>query len=325
MRGGRRRADGRARGCASALGLALWSVASGAAGQELETSWCDFTCPAEGLLEGSAPITGDAGVDLLFARILEHLGTAQAHAAALDRDLSYLAESAELAAEDATPTEQLAELFAAAVDAGAGFEATTPSCWLDAAAATEVLAACSRAPSFAPPRCTGRCECVGDAAECTPGDGERCRGRCDGELEPGSASPVCYGIAVAVANMGAHCSPAPLTWTAEGADALDADARARIQRTAPGLAFVIARGQRALRLLTAAETLESLAADAAEAHLAEAVEDANVGEAVNLACALYELQNVSAALAVGTTDLRAALADVTRVLEAAGLGDLGTP
>lgn len=153
------------------LALALGVTALPACEDNPISDVCDLTCPAEGIVDGNASISGLASVDSFFSAVVGFSKASLEIRAAVDAELRAIAVSLELDA-GAGPAEIRAALeakFAASVSGGLKVQ-------------------------YAPPRCTVDAEVAVDAAA-----------KCDAELDPGSATVECKGTCTVDASAEASC------------------------------------------------------------------------------------------------------------------------
>jgi hypothetical protein len=143
---------------------------------------CDISCPAEGIAQGNASISGIAEVDAFFGAVIDVSAAANGISSSLQAQLDAIALSVGL------------EPGAAAADIKAGVEAKLAA-YIDVDAGLKI--------SFQPPRCEASVEVAVAAAAA-----------CDASVDPGSASVECSGGCEVQGGVMASCSAdATLTCT----------------------------------------------------------------------------------------------------------------
>jgi hypothetical protein len=132
---------------------------------------CNLECPAEGILDGNASISGLTTVDSFFSAVVAFNKAALEVQAGVDAELRGIAVSLELdpAAGAADIRGALEAKLKASVDGGLKID-------------------------YAPPRCTVAAEVAVDAAA-----------KCDAEVDPGSATVECKGTCTVDASASASC------------------------------------------------------------------------------------------------------------------------
>jgi hypothetical protein len=166
---------------------------------------CSFDCPAEGVAEGNASISGVASVDAFFQSVVNFQAKADGVSAGINAELAAIRGDFGIAA-DADLEAQLMAQIQANVEGSLTVEAEPARCAVDAQATLEAQARCDAEfdPGSAMVKCEGRCEVeasamvdCGASAElrCTvnPPMGMcegTCKGTCKAEL---SAAAACEG------------------------------------------------------------------------------------------------------------------------------------
>ncbi len=140
-------------------------------GCEQAAEICDLQCPAEGILDGNASISGLASVDSFFSAVVGFGKAAVEVRAGVDAELRGIAVSLDLepGASAADVRAKLAGKLAGAVTGGLKVSYAAPRCQVDAQVAVDAAA------------------------------------KCDAEVDPGSATVECKGTCTVDASAGASC------------------------------------------------------------------------------------------------------------------------
>jgi hypothetical protein len=165
----------------------------------------DLACPAEGIAEGNASISGVASVDAFFQSVLNFQGKADAVSGGINAELAAIRGDFGIAA-NANLAAELRTQITANVEGDLIVEAEPARCAVDAEATLEAQAKCDVTvkPGSAMVKCDGSCEVEASAkvecgamatVKCTvnPPMGEcsgSCKGSCTAEL---SAMAACSG------------------------------------------------------------------------------------------------------------------------------------
>ncbi|HVH98240.1 MAG TPA: hypothetical protein VM869_06010 [Enhygromyxa sp.] len=160
---------------------------------------CDISCPAEGIAEGNAAISGIAEVDAFFGAVIDVSVAANNISSSLRAELDAIALSVDLQ-PGATGAEIRAAVEAkigAYVDADAGlkFEFQEPRCEASVEVAVAAAAECDASvePGSATVECSGGCEVQGGVMASCDANAELtctgtapafdCQGSCEGSCE----------------------------------------------------------------------------------------------------------------------------------------------
>lgn len=171
---------------------------------------CDLSCPAEGVLEGNASISGVAQVDAFFGAVVDVSAAANGIAASLRSELDGIALSVGLepGAAGADIAAAIDAKLSASVSGGLQISFQPPRCEASVEVAVAAAAECdvSVDPGSATVECSGGCEveggvmasCEADATLTCKGTAPNfeCDGSCEGscELEVGaSCDGTCRG------------------------------------------------------------------------------------------------------------------------------------
>lgn len=152
---------------------------------------CGLVCPAEGIAEGNASISGVASIDAFFGAVVNFSGKATLMADNIDAELLKIKASLGLEA-DATAAEIEAEMIAQFdLDASAGItiDFEPAKCEASVQASVQATARCEGevSPGMATVECSGSCQAeVSAMAECDASATAKCVGTapnlaCDGE------------------------------------------------------------------------------------------------------------------------------------------------
>jgi hypothetical protein len=174
------------------------------------TDVCDLSCPAEGVIEGNASITGIASVDAFFGAVVDFNGAALSISGSLRSELDAIALSVGLqpGAAGADIAAAVEAKLAIAVDGGIKVAFQPPRCEASVEVAVSAAAECDvqADPGMVSVECSGGCEveggvmasCEGDATlKCTgTAPNLACMGTCEGSCElevAGSCEGTCRG------------------------------------------------------------------------------------------------------------------------------------
>ncbi|MBZ5711360.1 hypothetical protein [Nannocystis pusilla] len=173
----------------SILALGLGLLATGCI-ENPAAEACGLGCPAEGIAEGNASITGVASVDSFFAAVVRFDKAALEVKAGVDAELRAIAVSLGLDA-GASAAEIRAELtskFGEAIEGGLKVTYAPPRCTVDAKVAIDATAKCDAEvdPGMVAVECKGTCTVDASAsASCDASATVVCKGtapelKCDG-------------------------------------------------------------------------------------------------------------------------------------------------
>lgn len=167
-----------------------------APGCETVTDVCDLKCPAEGLIDGNASISGLASVDAFFAAVVGFNKAAVAVEAGVSAELRAIAVSLELdAGASAADIRAALELkLAGAVDGGLKISYAPPRCTVDAKVAIDATAKCDAEvdPGELKVECKGTCTVDASAeASCDASAKVTCKGTAPQLACSGSCTGTC--------------------------------------------------------------------------------------------------------------------------------------
>lgn len=160
---------------------------------------CGLECPAEGILQGNASISGIQNVDAFFSSTVNFAAQANLVAEGIDAELKAIAKSVG-AAEGATGAEIAAAVNAklsANLEGGLKLAYQAPKCEISASATVEATAKCDVEvePGSVKAECSGKCEAEVNAegefdcgaeveAQCeVNGPQLSCTGKCEGSCK----------------------------------------------------------------------------------------------------------------------------------------------
>ncbi|MFV8752733.1 hypothetical protein ACNOYE_19465 [Nannocystaceae bacterium ST9] len=158
---------------------------------------CDLSCPADGILEGNATITGVAEVDAFFGAIVDVSAAANGISGTLNAEIDAIGISLGLepGAGSAAVKTALEAKFSATIEGGLKIDFQPPRCEASIDVAVSAAAECDAEvdPGSATVECQGGCEveggvmasCEGDATLTCTGTAPNfmCSGSCEGDCE----------------------------------------------------------------------------------------------------------------------------------------------
>ena len=158
---------------------------------------CDLSCPAEGIAEGNAALTGIASVDAFFGAVIDVNAAANNISSSLRAELDAIALSLDLepGASGVEIRDALQLKLDTALEAGLTITYAPPRCEASVDVAVSAAAECDAMvdPGSATVECQGACEIEGGVAASCEADAElvctgtapefMCNGTCEGSCE----------------------------------------------------------------------------------------------------------------------------------------------
>lgn len=179
------------------------------------------------------------------------------------------------------------------------------SCELSVAASCE--GQCKGECTYTPP--SGKCEANASAHCEAKGEASiECKGRCDGEITPPSVKAECQASAKAEAELNVECTPPSVdvryAFKADADAQVKAEFEAFLVRFRGNLSALLQAVARAEVVAKAGVSLQASATAAVKSSVkATASGDLSTKEAIGLACALSELDNVKGAITASASRL----------------------
>lgn len=193
-----------------AAGAASCRSSTSVEGDPPQVDWtCGLACPAHGVADGNASISGDPNVDRFFRSVLHFQASAVAVSSGIRAELDAIGRSVGAkAGDDADIRAKLEARLAASVPGGLTVSYQPPRCSARARPILDSEARCDDSvdPPYASIQCEGTCtpdvgapvDCGADATlSCTgPAPGSICTGTCRGECQldaPAKCAGTCRG------------------------------------------------------------------------------------------------------------------------------------